>query len=280
MRIVERQLPQAMFRAPNPVFERELRRVRWIQGIKWVTRVRWLTFAIYAVVLAGLIVARFPLDYIFFRTSRFFALRMLPNITLGMTIVADVYYVFMAVNSINREIQSGELDLLKLTPVQEQDILDAKYSIAQLRAWPVMTLDRVFQLLPLLTVAVFRPVDNASTLLLYILPFMLLSWFGPLWRMRALTAAGLAVSARVQNSAFAMLAGLGVVLGLHLGMLIISNLTAFGMLRILIGPVRVQSYLWFGLLSATLSLIATYSLCRFVQIQALLYALRSAFRPE
>src|SRR5262249_52742048 len=123
-------------------------------------------------------------------------------------------------------------------------------------------------------------IDTPFAVLLYVLPSMLLSWFGPLWRMRALTAAGLSVSASVQNSAFAMLAGLGVVLGLHLGMFIIGNLTAFGMLRIVIGPVRLQSYLWFGLLSATLSLIATYFVCRFIQIQALLYALRSAFRPE
>src|SRR5258708_17255528 len=191
MQRVERQLPQAMIDAPNPVFERELRRVRWFQGIGSVNRCRLLTFAIYAVVLGGVILARFPLDFVFYRTGRFFVLRMLSNFTLGMTIVADVYYVFMAVNSINREIQSGEWDLLKLTPIREQEILDAKYSIAQLRAWPVMTLDRVFQLLPLLQLTVFRPIDRPDALLLYVLPAALLSWLAPMLRTLAHAASRL-----------------------------------------------------------------------------------------
>src|SRR5258708_7322678 len=271
MQRVERQLPQAMIDAPNPVFERELRRVRWFQGIGSVSRCRLLTFAIYAVVLAGVILARFPLDFVFYRTGRFFALRMLPNFTLGMTIVADVYYVFMAVNSINREVQSGEWGLLKLTPIREQEILDAKYSIAQLRAWPVMIFDRLFQLIPLLTLTVFRPIDRPDVLLLYVLPSVLLGWLAPMWRMRALTAAGLSVSARVHNTASAMLGGLAVVLGLHLGLLIIGNVTALNILRIIIGPVRFQSYLWFGLLSTTLFLLGTYFLSRVIHIQPLLY---------
>src|SRR5258708_38710545 len=101
-----------------------------------------------------------------------------------------------------------------------------------------------------------------------------------MWRMRALTAAGLSVSGRVHSTPFALLGGLALVLGLHLGLLIIGNVTALNILRIIIGPVRFQGYLWFGLLSTTLSLLGTYFLCRVIQIQALIYALRSAFRPE
>jgi hypothetical protein len=283
--MLDRQLPQAMIDAPNPIFTRDLRRIRWFRDREAIQGFSILSFFVYAVMLGMIILGGGILTTMISRPDRLFWQRLLPDLSLILSILPDVYYVFTAVSSINRMVQSGEWDLVKLTPLHEQDILAAKYSIAQLRAWPVMSLDRLGQLLPLVILATFRPLYNPEYLLFYAAPTVLISLLTPAWRMRALTAAGLAVSASVRSIVFAMLIALGVVLALHIGLFAIADLTTIRSPRALLGPAGFRNFynvtfLWLGLLANAVALVFTYFGCRAIQLLALRYTLKNAFRRE
>lgn len=283
--MLDRQLPQAMIDAPNPVFTRDLRRIRWFSDSDALQRFNLIFFFVYAIVVGMIILGGGILAATIPHGERFLWQRVLPDASLGFSILADVYYIFTAVSSINRPVQSGEWEMLKLTPLREEDILAAKYSIAQIRSWPVIGLDRIAQLLPLLILATGRSLDRPDYLLLYVAPTVLVSVFTPIWRMRALTATGLAVSARVQNTLFAILLALGVVLALHMGLFAISDVTTMRAWPGLIAPVGVRNFytyslLWLGFLANAVALIFTYFGCRVIQFLALRFTLKIAFQPE
>ena len=116
-------------------------------------------------------------------------------------------------------------------------------------------------------------------------PTVLISVLTPVWRMRALTAAGLAVSASVRSIVFAILVALGIVLALHIGPVAISDLTTVRAGRNVIGPAGFRnffnySFLWLGLLANAVALVFTYFACRAIQVLALRFTLLRAFRPE
>src|SRR5438552_7700016 len=109
--MLDQQLPQAMIDAPNPLFKRELRRIRWFHDIDALQRFNILSFFVYAVILGMIVLSGGILTTMIPRADRLLWQRLLPDLSLGISVLADVYYVFTAVTSINRLVQSGEWEL-------------------------------------------------------------------------------------------------------------------------------------------------------------------------
>src|SRR5258708_783767 len=229
--MLDRSLPGALFGTENPVFEHDLRRERWFRDQRSLSRYGLVRLAgLYVlIILVGLALRGNAGENIFARSPypSFYIFRFItysaPIGTLASLII-DAYYVMVTVKMLSGKFESGEWELLKLTAMHEQDLLAAKYSIAQIRSWRAMTLDRALQTaFPLLTaIWLMSEYRYASYLLVISIPNLILGLWLPLSPMRAVTAVRLLAASRVHNTAFAILTGLGAILGLRISMVPIS----------------------------------------------------------
>jgi hypothetical protein len=178
---------------------------------------------------------RFPLrdDSWFWRTGVDFFV-ILGGFSLLASLLLDFVSVTAALNSISGDINNGTWDLLRLTAIREGELVLAKHAITQLRVWRTTMWVIGLRIAATLTAAFFMITDyvletlsqeyltveeNIEFILFILIPFAVL--FGvfilePLWRMQAMTAVGMAVSARLKDGATAMLVVLGIVLVLWL----------------------------------------------------------------
>jgi hypothetical protein len=219
----------------HPVFKLELRRVLWAQS---AARLQRRTMRAFASVFFALI--SLWLLYIYnghvrasaagaYLTSEFMIGTLLA-LSLLANAILDSVSLFGVLSSISSEIKAGRWDLLRLTSVSEHEIVAAKHSVAQVRVWRTMTIIaslRITAFALLMLHSTFLPqstLENSTVLdtvqdffrndpiaMLFGLATFALFWLicivEPLWRMRAMTALGLAISARVQQVTFAGLAG-------------------------------------------------------------------------
>jgi hypothetical protein len=209
-----RQSPYALIRQPNPVFDYEMRRKRISAGdLRGAQGLRPF-YPIFVLVTAA---------YLFY----------LP-VFLVVTFFIDLYYMQATSRSISQQMSSGEWDLLRLTPLHRLDILVAKYAAAQLRVWKVLVWEMACRaggamiIFVMLAKALFsstlpRDMLNSSTLTLigYFGVFATIYVLEPLWRMRAVVALGLAISARVHNPSSAVLVSFATLLTMRLGQALI-----------------------------------------------------------
>ncbi|MEP7288717.1 MAG: hypothetical protein ABI947_23440 [Chloroflexota bacterium] len=303
--MLKRILPFSLITPRNAAFERDLRRVRWLR--------RPLALVMYsAYVLIGiplLVSVLFLLDYFrrsaagrygsyyyYYNTSVWFAIILFA--TFLIMVIANLYYLVITVNSINRLIASGEWDSLRLTPIPERDLVLGKVAVAQVRGWRFMTLDMALRLCaiafavtdiaatsngyPFLTITSLSALLNLGSIVTLCVVYTL----EPLWRMRTVVAIGIAVSAGIRNLTFAVLAGFGLVFALHIGLVIVIAATTYGLARLLGSLVYSSSLesLFFGsaaLLFGTLvvGFVINYFYRR-VQRYALRRAYRTAFRTD
>jgi hypothetical protein len=145
-------------------------------------------------------------------------------ISIGMDLILDFASLLFALNSIAGEVNARRWDLLRLSPVREDRIVAAKHGLAQVRAWRVMALvlyTRSAAVVLILLHTFLLPffvgggsdIFNAfryeffNTLLALVIAAIFLAIYvvEPLWRMRAMTAVGIAISARVYSITFAFL---------------------------------------------------------------------------
>lgn len=129
--------------------------------------------------------------------------------------VLDIIATLTAIQTIHSDVQAGRWDLLRLTLLSPEQIVRAKYAIAQLRGWRyyiVMTSFRLASVALMAGAALVEPgfdgLTVAQSLSREIAPPALalvvgaLFWLGlvyvaePLWRYRAMTALGMSLSAR------------------------------------------------------------------------------------
>src|SRR5258707_7392773 len=229
--MLDRSLPGALFGSENPVFEHDLRRERWFRDKRSLSRYGLVRLAgLYLlIIIVGLALRGNTGESIFARSPypSFYIFRFVyysaPIGTLASLII-DAYYVMVTVKMLSGKFESGEWELLKLTAMHEQDLLAAKYSIAQIRSWRAMTLDRALQTaFPLLTaIWLMSEYRYASYLLVLSIPNLILGLWLPLWRMRAITAVCIAAGSRVTNKPLAIITVLGGSPGLRISMFIIS----------------------------------------------------------
>ena len=255
-----------MFRVPhfdvfeeNPVFEFELSRIKRLASPDRL----WLYSALIQVVPALILLAVFFLamnNYIahYFQNNPSSGYYYYSSFEQGASgwagillavagilfLVGDIYYLAVSVHSINNEINSGHWDLLRLTPMDDEDIIEAKLATAHIRAWRVMNLEvtvrvmllTLFWALLLFPVRAFltgegffgrssiwrsvaqqiqeRPFSTSFAIITVLL-LMLVFVLEPRWRMRSLTALGLYISSRVHNISMSSVAAFFSLIGFH-----------------------------------------------------------------
>lgn len=210
----------------NPLFAHEMRRVRHAESAKSLIDYSILIIAAACAVLL-LVWLVFSLadrqpDNNFSATD---LLAFLFGISLLAAVALDYHCMTTSVGSINSEISAGRWDLLRLTTLESQQIVAAKYGAAQLRVWRVMALVVALRIAVVLmagatTVTVVVSDWQSVTTLDMPLPAFLLLIFTaaacaafyvvePFWRMRTVTALGLAVSARVGHTVSSVVFAVG-----------------------------------------------------------------------
>ncbi len=199
---------------PNPVFDAELR--RWRLMGRFPDQLRFAQTVVYGLpILSAMGWAAF--QTLSGRLTMFSSSVLIALVTLllGTTVVVDAVYALITVGTFNTEIQQGQWDLLRLTPLLPEQIYAAKFSIAQLRVFRWMVVEagvRVLCLsLLLLEIALqtvrsivsyplYLPSIWLNTLILLILfPLLYMFVMEPFWRMRTMVAIGCAASARVEQ---------------------------------------------------------------------------------
>lgn len=219
----------------NPLFKVEIRRVAGMQNPQqMLSYSRW----VFGIILAGTLAlwllsiygawdrlsVRNYYDYRVYNASNqvllwVFVISLLSNFLL------DMRCMIAGLGSISTEIISGRWDLLRLTLLRMEYMVEAKHAVAQVRSWRwmviivslratsiILVLLQAF-VLPLILGAGFSSYAFSSLFT----PFNLYIFVGigilaavwivePYLRMRALTALSLALSARIHNLTYAFLA--------------------------------------------------------------------------
>jgi hypothetical protein len=247
--------PYPDIRPDHPLVVREARRLRWLKRgespERYSIKIILLVLGLVLILYVGWLVLNMPrppsrLDNWWFlpTTAGFF------YILFGVSIVASIPLDYVSItaslNSISGEIISGNWDLLRLTQVRDSEIIVAKYASSQLRAWRTTMWVIGLRAATVLSATIVAVGDYASgwraaynsradiTLLLAVLTLVtlpgLLGIFvlEPLWRMRAITALGMVISARVRDGAPATLLAVGALLLLWLVQAIVVAVVATG----------------------------------------------------
>jgi hypothetical protein len=211
-------------------------------------------------------------------------LYVLPFFAGIYSLIADTRYITTTANLINSEIVSGQWDILRLTELDERDIMDAKHATAIVRNWPTMTFDRILQTVPyfgqiILFVGFNRQVDylnyysTALGVLMIVLSFFS-SFLLPYWRMRSVSAIGLAISARIRSTTYAILAGFATVLGIRMALFCGSIFTTFFAASALVSGNRESIF------ASVISVLVTFVVYRILELIAIRYAVRASFYTE
>ena len=219
MKLLPRLIPHPRHWS-EPIFLTEARRVRWgvsPERMRRSTR-RWLGFVVAAVFGTWVILALLGGEYAdrenFEAYSQSFAIGLL-FLSFGFSVLLDYHSMGVSVRSINGEISARRIDLLRVTPLREMQIIAAKYAGAQVRAWRRTALIMGLRAAAVVVALVGSLVTRAGERLY---PFSAREWFfliyghvflaavalvfiiEPLWRMRAVTALGLAVSSHATSA--------------------------------------------------------------------------------
>jgi hypothetical protein len=213
----------------NPLFRLEARRIRWARSAAYLRHVSirlgmWIVVPMVLLWLLRLFTD--PSRYLF-NTQNWIAFSILLGIPLDIPL--DLVCMAVTVNTIGGEVTAGRWDLLRLTPMDAELIVEAKHAIGQLRAWRTMTLVMAFRLGAVITAALcvmtlllrFGSPSSASPLEL---PLMLLIFalfsavylLESLWRMRAMTALGLVISSHMRSTISMSLSAFGAIMAVWL----------------------------------------------------------------
>jgi hypothetical protein len=300
--MLKSSLLETLMKSGNPVFEFDLRKIQWFQPGMALRKygLRWLV-ALYIVLFLVMLALR-PWGYsrrsLFLQVGGVFDVNVLNSVASFLYIAADVFFVMSSITAINKQKNAGNWDLLMLTTMDRQSIIDAKYSAATLRAWRVMLLNRAFQtglalytvmrfLGPALTSGYFSFSYRPPAFWLSVTLGLIFAWFVPLWRMRAMAAASIAISSSTRNVMFAVLSGLGAAATLQVGLNAIGT-TARTLLPLAMGAPTARispyasnvDYAAYAALSSLLIYGGTFALCWAMQHFALRYALKTAFAAD
>ncbi len=311
------QMPHTLIKPSNPVFASELQRVRRLRSARSLTRygraimiiptlLLW-TWWLYTVVAFAQASGdqKFAVYYQYTSVIRALAFSLVIAMPVA-ALVLDLYCMMVTVNSIGHEMTNGQWDLLRLTSLSANDCIAAKYAVAQVRAWRVLTVEIAVRMLMIILFvisltfvehydlnfygriqllvwpaiddykAMFQshPTGTLADLAAIVLSILILL-IEPLWRMRSLTALGLAISAQIHNLPFASLAAFGTLVIFHA--VEAAIILGVGLLRSRI-LLPLTSELQLGMFVTVIALIATFHAG--VQRTALRYARYRAFRSE
>jgi hypothetical protein len=216
--MLRRQMPHALITTANPVFDYELRRVRWPRSVEDLQRYTINVLIALLLFIGGLwLVSRLLYNRPNAGTTLLMVSGLVALSSVVIMVASDLYYMLTTVGAINHQIAAGQWDLLRITELRGENILLAKYAIAQIRAWRLLSVEVAIRVAGMVLAVLFEP--QVLIVLVLTLP---VSWCliilvagyvaEPLWRMQAIIALGVAIAARIQNYTFAILSALGFIL--------------------------------------------------------------------
>jgi hypothetical protein len=266
---LERAMPPIALHLYDPLFKYEIRRVRWGQTQHQLTSYSLLILWLVPILVLGLWMLLLDNVGSYYARDTFIGLLLIFGI--GANFLLDMVSLTAALHSVSSDMRAGRWDVLRLTDLDAQQFVGAKYALAQVRAWRVMALVMSLRI-SLIAFLVIR---------LELLPVVLvLAGYGlvyilePLWRMRALVALGLAIATRLRNMTYALIAGLSAMLVMWAAqslfvLIVVSWLGASIPALICFEPlILVAAGWWF------------YAFCRGLQTRALRHAARHAFAQD
>lgn len=208
-------------------------------------------------------------------------------LSLTLMLAVNTISVLNTVAIFSDEIRHGAWDILQLTNVNPQFVLEAKYVGAQLRLWWPTCLEISLRAVtialasaPLVVAFLLQTNTWFGTNLLSILLIGFLTSiyiFEPFWRMRMIAALGLALAAFVRRASDGMLIGMIFILAISLMQL--GALVAI----IIVREVSLQSgFVFQCFVPMVLIIIFMVSghVYTFVRYRSLEFTLRRAFQPE
>jgi hypothetical protein len=252
--LLDRTLPHIYITPDHPVFVYELRRLPrdgTSAELKRFTirRLGWMIgggAALWSVLVMAMILSGNAIGY-------YNALWQIVLFLLVISVLDRFVLDFSAatgmLNSIRQDIDDQRWQLVQLTDISSKEVIRAKYAVGQIKAWRLLTTviglrlsTVVIALLALLVIPLLSPLLNFRPMRMdYFDPYAvtaaafraspgeaftaLMIWvalaialavyiYEPRWRLRALTAASLAISSRLRDPALGLLSAIGAVLGL------------------------------------------------------------------
>lgn len=257
----------------NPLFNIEVRRIRWgaSERILWRYSARRLEIVVGLLLLLWIPFIRrdaLTLDFDGYPIL-LFALGLLAGVML------DFVGIAATLGSISAEVEAGRWDLLRLTHLSISQIIAARHGVAQVRVWRytiyVVGLRAAAGLIALLTYFQRTLVEGSQ--IAYrsdwwfsaLLGVVVVGGLGvlfviePLWRVRMVTALGVALSSRTRTRVAALplaVAGLG---GLWLGSLFLAILVFIGISIAISQTYMLGTFFVQALICTPLVLVALYA---------------------
>jgi len=241
MNWLQRRILESWYRAPgSPLFAMKARRLGWPRT--------GAEFQRYGLMLLG---GGGVIALIWMASGDFFAfanlMYFLVALNLGLTVAADLFYMLVAVSSIQRQIATGQWDELRLTHLSIDDMLWAEQGIAEIRGWR-LTIAQIASrslliFVPLLKViAPLTPDYFSFVFVILIVPaavvtaplWLLFCVFEPVWELQTVSSLGVAIAARSSNQTTATLAGLGAIFALRLGEIVVLATLFYIMFQVLV----------------------------------------------
>ncbi len=229
---LETYLPTSTIKKRNPLFDRQIRTLRWprglrpdelntaeareiqaakIRGLKRYTRRYGLIVPMLCACVGAAILSR-P-----YYVSMWFGLFLLYG-PIRLSLLCNLYYAVTAVNRITHQSTMEQWELLRLTKLTERDILQANYATIQVRAWRLAVIEagiRICISTMILLLLLFPARSRVQLDTTFMLDMMILLVLGsgyslePLWRMRAVTLIGMTFASWLDGYATAIIASLG-----------------------------------------------------------------------
>ena len=257
--------PQNAISKRNPFYNYELSNAPDSLQLKGIT-VRWMIYVVFAMLGVWVGTAILVMTD---STSRF---NTLPDLwysiwqTIGWIFVAisfgdrfiyDFICLVSGLNRINKEIKGGSWELISVTDVNVDYMVQAKHAFVQTRVWRAMSIimglrlgivlvamvhglfaliitnDEYSNLGFLLEDMVDAIIDEPSqllVLLILLLAFVLSIYFYVIearWRLRVITAASLSVSSRIRSTTMGLLYGLGTIIAFWISQIFVAGVVTF-----------------------------------------------------
>lgn len=284
----------------NPLFAFEMRRLPRASSAESLFKISRTTILITggALLLVWLAVIFLNTRFTRYSASLEFALTV-AGVSVLASFLLDFVSMSNALNSISGDVVAGRWELLRLTLLTPNQIVAGKHGTAQARTWRVTSLIVAARLASMLLIALTVPITFIDETRIFVgmpvLPFIfaalacggvaLIFSLEPLWRMRAVTALGVAASARDSQPLSALLAAIGTLAAFWLGQGMVVAALFFGAGLMITPLAMLEAALGQGVIFSPLLLLAVifltvYGYYSLVQTYALRRAERFAARRD
>ena len=298
----------------HPVLQMTLRRVRWWRSPdslpRYTQRVIAWTMALVVMVFIAFMLVKYALHVRAHASATYFStwsylddvlvvLAWSAGISIGLSYLLDFLIIAFTINTINGEHNANRWDLLQLTLLPPQSIIESLYHSNQMRVWrmTMVVIGTRIALAALFWLDVFLvyPVFNEENIFENIVDAMLyeplfaivIAWFGalftglfivePVWRVRSTTALALAISSHVKRLVTAISLAFPLLLTIWIGLL--ALLFGLGWATFYIGS-RLDAYNYYNAtgifvtIALNLGIFMGYGYFRLVRRLSLRWALR------